>query len=183
MAGSGAPVTCVPTWPPVSRMCSRSLAPVALTLCLAACASVWPYRADFPNNLEFSSPGLKGGFLGSAEVSLNVFFADDACELSYQGSVVLGPGDGPREIGLPTDRAVYARIFVETHGWLQNRTKTRSREFRFRARKGYRYAVAYTHRKKSYGTRFSQTHVHSGRRSELPVGTWDDCRPRTARMG
>ena len=162
-------------------MCSRSFGLAALLLGLTACASVWPYRADLPHNLEFSSPGLKGGFLTSAEVSLNLFSADDACELTYQGSVVLRPGDGPREIGLPTDREIYARIFVETRGLLQNRTKTRSHEFQFRPRKGYRYAVVYTHRKKSYGTRFTQTHVHSGRTSELPVGTWEACRPRAAR--
>jgi hypothetical protein len=162
---------------------SRFLGLAVLALAVTGCASVGPYRADYPHNLEFSSPGLKGGFLSSAKVSLNVFFADDACELTHQGSVALGPGDGPHQIGLPTDRAVYARILVETHSWLQNRTKTRSREFRFRPRKGYRYSVAYTHRQKSYGTRFTQTQVGSGQTSELSVGTWQDCRPRVAGLG
>jgi len=161
----------------------RFLGLAVLALAVTGCASARPYRVDSPHNLEFSSPELKGGFLASAKVSLKLFFADDACELTYQGSVVLGPGDGPRQIGLPTDRAVYARILVETHSWFQNRAKTRSREFRFRPRKGFRYSVAHTHRKKSYGTRFSQTQVRSGRTSELSVGAWEDCRPRVTGLG
>ena len=165
------------------RLHPRFLGLAVLALAVTGCASVRPYRTDSPHNLEFSSPGLTGGFLTSAKVSFNLFFADDACELTYQGSVVLGPGDGPQQIGLPTDRAVYARILLETHSWFQNQTKTRSQEFRFRPRKGYRYSVAYTHRKKSYGTRFTQTQVRSGRTSELSVGTWEDCRPRVARLG
>lgn len=156
----------------------RAVALAVLMTGLAGCASVSPYRSELPPNLEFSSPGLRGGFLGSAEVSLSLFFAEGDCSLRYQGSVVLGPGDGPREIGLPTDRAVYARIFVETHGFLSNRTKQRSHEFRFRPRAGYRYAVAYTHRKKAYGTRLTETDLRSGRSGELAVGGWDECRPR-----
>jgi hypothetical protein len=149
---------------------------ILVTLLAAGCSTVRPYRESYPNNLTFSSPGLKGSVLSSAEVSLNIFLADDACEMMYQGSVILHPGDGPRQIGLPTGRDVYARIWIETHSWLENGTKTRSHEFRFRPRSDYQYEVEYIHKKKAYGKSLTQTNTRTGEATQMRVEDWDACK-------
>ncbi len=151
---------------------------VLTLLAVVGCSTIRPYRESYPNNLTFSSPGLKGSLFSSAEVSLNIFFADDACEMDYQGSVILDPGDGPQRIGLPTERDVYARIWIETHHWLENGTKTRSHEFRFRPRSGYQYNVEYIHKKKAYGKSLTQTDTRTGKTTEMRVEGWDACNTR-----
>ena len=155
---------------------ARSLVFGVALLAATGCASTRPYREAYRENLTFSSPGLEGSFLRSTKVSLNIFFADDPCQKHYQGSIVLTPSDGPRRIGLPTDRYVYARIFTKSHSWLANRTKTRTHEFRFRPRSGYVYAVEYTHRKKAYGTKLTQTKLATGHTTELRAQEWEVCR-------
>ena len=151
------------------------LVSLAIVWLLAGCASVRPYQESYPKNLSFSSPGLEGSFLWSREVSLHVFFDEDDCKLAYQGSIVLNPGDGPGEIGLPTDREVYARIWAHDRNWFQNRTKTRSDEFRLSPRKDHRYDVQYTSRRKMYGRKIEETHLRTGRTRELRPDGWGDC--------
>ena len=147
----------------------------AALLAIGGCASTVPYRGAHPDNLMFSVEGSNGSLLTSAEVSLNVFFADAPCERQYEGSVSLSPGDSPEQIGLPTDRDVYLRIFMESRGWLANRTKTRSHEFRFRPRPGYTYTVRYTHQRKAYGVQMTETNVSTRQTNRLPVQDWDAC--------
>ena len=101
--------------------------------------------------------------------------ADDACELSYQGSVVLGPRSGPQQLGLPTERDVYARIEVYDHNWLRNRSKTRIDEFHFAPKKGYHYDLRYTHQPKMYGRTIEETNVRTRRTREMRVAGWGDC--------
>ena len=134
-----------------------------------------PYRGTHPDNLIFSVEGSRGSLLTSADVTLNVFFVDAPCERQYVGSVGLSPGDSPQQIGLPTDRDVYLRIFTESHSWLANRTKTRSHEFRFRPRPGHTYTVRYTHKKKAYGIQMTETEIGTQRTTRLRVHDWDTC--------
>ena len=153
-----------------------ALVSLAVALLVAGgCASVRPYDASHPDNLTFSSPGLQGSLFSSPDVSLHVFFADDACELSYQGSVVLAPGSGPRQIGLPTGRDIYARIRVYDRSWLRNRTKTRIDEFHFAPSPGYHYELRYSHQRKLYGRTIEETNVRTSRTREMRVGGWGDC--------
>jgi hypothetical protein len=147
----------------------------AALLAAGGCASTVPYGGGHPDNLTFSVEGSRGSFLTSAEVSLNVFFADAPCERQYRGSVSLSPGDSPKQIGLPTDRDVYIRIFTESHSWLANRTKTRSHEFRFRPRPGHTYTVQYTHQKKAYGLQLTGTNLSTRQTSRLRQQDWGAC--------
>jgi hypothetical protein len=147
----------------------------ATSIAATGCSTLRPYREAYPENLTFSVTG--GSLLTSTEVSLNIFFADAACNKNYQGSVSLSPGEAPERIGLPTDRDVYARIWVESHGWLQNSSKTRSHEFRFKPRRGHQYGVEYVHEKKAYAMRLTETDPRTGKTQELRGDDWGACEP------
>ena len=145
----------------------------ATSIAAAGCSTLRPYREAYPENLTFSVTG--GSLLTSTEVTLSIFFADAACNKTYQGSVSLSPGEAPERIGLPTDRNVYARIRAESHGWLQNSSKTRTHEFRLQPRRGHQYGVEYVHEKKAYAMRLTETDSRTGKTQELRGDDWSAC--------
>jgi hypothetical protein len=142
-------------------------------LVLAGCSH--RYTHDYPQNLTFSAPGFEGSFLSNTEVSLNIFFADGACDLDFQGAVTLKPGAGPVTIGVPTGQHVYARIFYSHKGFFSSTQRQRAHELRFQPRSGYDYSFEYATTKNAYETRLRKIKRSSGRASELATDGWDAC--------
>lgn len=148
---------------------------IAVATCLLFAGCSHRYTHDYTHNLTFSAPEFKGSFLSNTEVTLNIFFADDACDLDFQGGVTLKPGDDPVTIGVPTGQYVYTRIFYTHKGFFTSQQRQRSHEVRFKPRQGYDYDFEYASTTKSYDTRLRHTKRSTGKTSELPSDSWDAC--------
>lgn len=145
---------------------------------LAACATgTFPYKSTGADNLTFSVQAmesdilskLESGFFGRKEASLHIFYADGACNKTYQGTIKVTKEGAPVSAGLDTGRTVYIRL------WVENGNTTRSQEFAFQPRPDYHYTIEYIEKNKAYGKTLRKRHLPSGKVSEFTVHPWDIC--------
>jgi hypothetical protein len=145
---------------------------------LAACATgTFPYKSTRADNLTFSVPELESdflsklesGFFARTEASLHIFYADNECNKTYQGTIKVSKEGATANAGLETDRIVYIRL------WVENGNTTRSQEFAFQPHPDYHYAIEYIEKNKAYGKTLRKRHIPSGKVSEFTVDTWAVC--------
>ena len=147
---------------------------------LAACATgTFPYKNTGADNLTFSVAELESdflskmesGFFSRTEASLHIFYADNECNKTYQGTIKVSKEGTEASAGLETNRIVYMRLLVE------NGNITRSQEFAFQPRQDYHYIIEYIEKNKAYGKTLRKSHIPTGKVSEFTVDTWDVCNP------
>jgi hypothetical protein len=148
------------------------------TFMLAACATgTFPYRSTRADNLTFSVRELESdlfttiesGFFAKKGASLHIFYADNECNKTYQGSIRVNKVGTAASAGLETGKMVYIRL------WVENGNTVRSQEFAFRPQPDYHYTIEYIEKNKAYGKVLSKRHIRSGKLSEFTVENWNVC--------
>ena len=115
------------------------LAFTACALLLSGCSGIFPYQNHLEKNLSVRTKTDSGSLFTSIKARVDVYTVDDACQLTYQGSVDLDRKEVP--IGLPQNRKAYLDFIFSHSGFLSSRKGSTGFDVYFTTRHGFEYVA------------------------------------------
>jgi len=145
-----------------------------LLVVAGGCSGLHPYRSDLAKNLTVQTKTASGSIFTSLRARVDIYAVDDACQLSYQGSVQLQQPEVA--IGLPPDRACYLNFVFSSSSFLASARGTTGFDTYVQTRPGYQYLAEASYLEGIYDVILTEQKAGGGKPRELDYGR---CTPKS----
>jgi len=153
--------------------CVRLLVLAMLLVTAGGCSGIYPYKNDLDKNLTVRTKIASGSIFTSVEARVDIYTVDDACNITYRGSVEL---ERPEvEIGLPAHGAHYLTFVFSNSTFLANHSGATGFDGSFRSRPGYEYLAEASYAEGIYDVILKERKTGGGKLRELDFG---ECTPK-----
>ena len=152
----------------------RRFIPVLLCLLIiTGCSGFYPYSNHLKKNLLVKTRTDSGSFFTSIKARVDIYTVDDACKLTYQGSVKLKSAEIP--VGLPQNRPVFLDFIFSHSGFLSSKSGSTGFDTYFKTRSGYEYIAEAHYTDGIYDVVLKEKKIGSKKAREMPHGV---CKPK-----
>lgn len=155
---------------------NRSVRALALVLLLATalgCSGLHPYKNNLDKNLVVRTKTASGSILTKVKARIDIYTVDDACDISYRGTVDLQRPEVA--VGLPASGATYLNFVFSSSSFLAGAQGTTGFDTYLTTRPGYEYLAEASYVDGIYDVIFKEKKVGGNQLRELDYG---ECNPK-----
>lgn len=140
---------------------------------LSACSGLRPYKNTMEKNLLVRTKTDSGSFFTSVKSRVDIYAVDDACKLTYQGTINLKNKEVP--IGIPNSSPTYLDFVFSSSNFLANARGSTAFNVYLTPRSGHEYLAEASYLEGIYNVIIKEKKIGSSNMEELEL---KDCRPK-----
>ncbi len=152
---------------------SLIVAALVLALLAGGCSGIFPYKNDLDKNLTVRTKTDSGSFFTSVKARVDIYSVDDACKVTYRGTVDLKRPEVA--IGLPAGSPNYLDFVFSSSSFLANAKGSTGFDLFFVTRPGHEYVAEASYVDGIYDVILKERKNGSNKLRELDFG---ECRPK-----
>jgi hypothetical protein len=139
---------------------------------LSACSGLRPYANTMEKNLLVRTKTDSGSFFTSVKSRVDIYAVDDACKLTYLGTIDLKKKEVP--IGILNSSPTYLDFVFSKSNFLANASGSTSFDVYLTPRSGYEYLAEASYLEGIYDVTIKEKKIGSNTMKELEM---KDCLP------
>jgi hypothetical protein len=137
----------------------------ACLILLNACSGLHAYKNTMEKNLLVKTKTDSGSFFTSVKARLDIYAVDDACRITYQGTINLGKKEIP--VGIPNNSPIYLDFVFSNSSFLANTSGSTNFDVCLTPRSGYEYIAESNYLDGIYNVVIKERKIGSNKTEEL----------------